>query len=300
MTTTATHEFNADLKADQAGENSQERVIGRGSALLLLLPLLIVFALGFVIPLATIARFSFDVSDGQQAAWGLSEYSDVLSSGSDRSAILRTFMFAGITAAISAFLAYPIGIAITRGPRWARMPLIAVVLMPLLVSVVVKTFGWTVLLSATSFPQRWLNELHVPVQLLFSNTGVVIGLVHTFMPFMALSVVAALASVDRSTEEAALSLGSSPLRAFFTVTFPQTIAGLVAGSVLTFSVSMSALVTPQLLGGGRVSTVVTVIYRQVTSGQNFPRAAALGILLLVTTLMIMFAHGRLMGRLAND
>jgi putative spermidine/putrescine transport system permease protein len=87
---------------------------------------------------------------------------------------------------------------------------------------------------------------------------------------------------------------------FFTITFPQSINGLVAGLVLTFAASMSALVTPQLLGGGRVSTVVTVIYRQIETAQNFPYAAALGILLLLITLVIMVLQGRLIGRRADD
>lgn len=284
------------------GRAAPQRTISGRVAFILLIPLLGLFSIGFLVPLGTVAKFSLDefkAGVGQVSAWGLSQYTTALTSPTDTAAIGRTLMFALVTAVISTVLCYPLAVAITRGPRWARLPLTAVVLMPLLVSVVVKTFGWQILLGSSAFPQRILDALGIPIKLLFSNTGVIIGLVHTYMPFMALSLIAALAAIDHRTEEAARSLGSSPLRVFFTITFPQSVNGLVAGFVLTFAASMSALVTPQLLGGGRVATVVTNIYRQIETVQNFPYGAALGILLLIATLVLLFLQSALMGRRTN-
>jgi putative spermidine/putrescine transport system permease protein len=265
----------------------------------LLLPLGVLFALGFAIPLLTVAKFSLDsysADTGQVSGWSFAQFQHVFSTPLLRDLMLRTFGLSLITTAISVLLSYPLAIAITRGPSRVRGALMAVVLMPLMISVVVKTFGWTVLLGSSALPQRILDGLHIPVKLLFTQVGVMIGLVHTYMPFMVLSLVASLAAMDRRTEEAAASLGSGPWRVFRTVTFPQTLNGLAAGSVLTFAASLSALVTPQLLGGGKVSTIVTTIYDQATSAQNFPLASALGIVLLLLTMVIMFAQASVVRR----
>ncbi|WP_340537926.1 ABC transporter permease [Nocardioides sp. GXZ039] len=299
MTQVATQAGPVNAEPQRQDDVAPERGVRGRVALALLVPMLGVFAVGFLVPLGTVARFSFNDYEpgvGQTSAWTVSQYSAVFSSPTDSGAILRTFELGLITAVISALLSYPLALAITRGPRWARTPLTAMVMMPLLVSVVVKTFGWQILLSSEAFPQKTLDALGIPVKLLFTQTGVSIGLVHTYMPFMALSLITALAAIDRRTEEAAASLGSSRWRVFWTITFPQSINGLIAGFVLTFAASMSALVTPQLLGGGRVPTVVTSIFRQVETVQNYPYGAALGILLLAATLALLFVQSAVLGR----
>ena len=141
--------------------------------------------------------------------------------------------------------------------------------MPMLTSVVVKTFGWSVMLSSTGPVQQALNAIGLEdVRLLFTPVGVTIGLVHTYFPFMVLSLITSISAIDRRTEEAAQSLGSGPLRVFWMITLPQSLEGLLAGAALTFVTSMSALVTPQLLGGGKVTTIVTVIFQQATVAQT--------------------------------
>lgn len=292
MTAVVTVAGPPELPSPVTGQQTPSaRKIKRWPALVLLLPLLVLFVVGFGIPLLTVAKFSLDrfSSDaGQTSAWSLDQFGTVLTSPLYQGLILRTFELALITTVVAILLSYPIALAITRGPRLLRGPLMAVVLMPLMISVVVKTFGWTVLLGSNAVPQHVLDALHIPLKLLFTPVGVTIGLVHTYMPFMTLSLVASLLSLDRRSEEAAASLGSGPWRIFRTVTLPQTVHGLAAGAVLTFAASMSALVIPQILGGGKVGTIVTTIYDQATSAQNFPLAAALGIVLLLATLVIMF------------
>ncbi len=256
-----------------------------------MLPLTIIFIIGFLLPMLTVLRFSFDQFDlgtGLQIpAWSLDQIGIVLSSPLYRSLVLRTLSMAAVTTVIAALLSYPLAHLINRGPRVLRGLLLAVVLTPMMVSVVVKTFGWTVLLNSNGLLQSFVSDLGIPVQLLYSPTGVVIGLVHTYMPFMAMSLIASYATADPRLEDAARSLGSTPLGAFFRITLPQTYPGLVAGAVLTFVTSMSALVTPQLLGGGKVSTIVTSIYDQAMTSQNWPLASALGIVLMVLTALIL-------------
>ncbi|WGW11479.1 ABC transporter permease [Saxibacter everestensis] len=276
---------------------------GRKSMWLLLLPMLVVFAAGFALPLLNVARFSLDRFDaaqgGQVPAWSMEQFLAVFSNELYRELIFRTFGLALATTLISIVLCYPLALAVTRGPRRLRGILMAVVMTPLMVSVVVKTFGWSVLLSGDGILQQALNATGLDIRLLFTPVGVTIGLVHTYMPFMALSLIAALAAIDRRTEEAATSLGSPPFKVFLKVTLPQTVNGLAAGSVLTFVTSMSALVTPQLLGGGRVSTIVTAIYDQATSGQNWPLASALGVVLLIITFIMLSLQALAVRRATN-
>ena len=267
----------------------------------LLLPMLALFAVGFVLPILNVARFAFDrfsTARGQVGAWSLQQLSTAFTTEIYQELLTRTFLLAFVTTVISMFLGYPLAIAVTRGPRRLRPALMAVVLMPLMVSVVVKTFGWSVLFGGEGVLQQTLDRLGIPVHLLFSPVGVTIGLVHTYMPFMVLSLITAMSAVDRRTEEAASSLGSRPVGVFFKVTFPQTVNGLAAGSVLTFVTSMSALVTPQILGGGKVGTIVTAIYSQATTAQNWPLASALGLVLLAATLVILSVYSLVVRRVA--
>jgi len=260
---------------------------------LLLAPALALFAVGFAYPLLNVARFAFDrftSAGGQVPAWSLEQFTDVIGTPVYRDLMLRTFMLALATTAVSIVLSYPLAIAVTRGPRRLRGVLMAVILLPLMTSVVVKTFAWSVLLGSGGSLQKGLNAIGIPLKLLFTPIGVTIGMVHTYMPFMVLSLIASISAIDRSTEEAAMSLGSKPVGVFFKVVLPQTLNGLAAGTVLTFVTSMSALVIPQLLGGGKVNTIVTAIYEQATSAQNWPLASALGLVLLLATFLILTIH----------
>jgi putative spermidine/putrescine transport system permease protein len=285
-------ELEPDVPDGRSRRGSARRSGGRTwRSWLPLMPLACLFIIGFALPMITVFRFSFDQFDSatglQVPAWSLEHLTTVLTSPLYHSLIIRTLSMAAITTLMAALLSYPLAHLIHRGPRSLRGLLLAVVLTPMMVSVVVKTFGWTVLLSSGGMLQTLISALGIPVQLLYTPTGVVIGLIHSYMPFMAMSIIASYGRTDPRLEDAARSLGSTPLGAFFRITLPQTYPGLVAGSVLTFVTSMSALVTPQLLGGGKVSTIVTSIYDQAMTAQNWPLASALGIVLMLLTTLIL-------------
>lgn len=259
---------------------------GPTPALLLILPLAAVFVVGFVLPLVFIARYSF--ADQAGGGWSLDQFATIAVTPQYLTLIGRTLLLALVATVLAAIISYPLALAVVRGPRRLRGIFLVATTMPMLTSVVVKTFGWSVLLSGTGPVQGFLDAIGLDsVRLMFTPLGVVIGLTHTYFPFLALSLIAAVGAIDRRTEEAALSLGSHPFGVFWKVTFPQSLDGLAAGAGLTFVMSMSALVTPQLLGGGQVTTIVTVIYQQATAGQNWPLASALGAVLLVLTFIIL-------------
>lgn len=259
---------------------------GLPPSLLLVVPLAIVFIVGFVLPLVLIARYA--VADQSGEGWSVDQFATIALTPQYLTLIGRTLLLALISTVLAAIISYPLALAVVRGPRRLRGIFLVATTMPMLTSVVVKTFGWSVLLSGTGPIQAVLDAVGLDsVRLMFTPIGVVIGLTHTYFPFLALSLIAAIGAIDRRTEEAALSLGSHPFGVFWKVTFPQSLDGLAAGAGLTFVMSMSALVTPQLLGGGQVNTIVTVIYQQATAGQNWPLASALGVILLALTFLIL-------------
>lgn len=281
----------APTKASSSGRSraSRARNVRSGAfppTLLLLLPLSVVFVVGFVLPMLFIARYSFADASGE--GWSIAAFGTVATTPQYLSLIGRTLLLALASTVLAAVVSYPLALVVVRGPRRVRGIFLVATTMPLLTSVVVKTFGWSVLLSGTGPIQGALDAIGLEgVRLMFTPLGVIIGLTHTYFPFLALSLIAAIGAIDRRTEEAALSLGSHPFGVFWKVTFPQSLNGLAAGAGLTFVMSMSALVTPQLLGGGRVTTIVTVIYQQATAGQNWPLASALGVVLLALTFLIL-------------
>lgn len=259
---------------------------GLSPSLLLVVPLAIVFIVGFVLPLVLIARYA--VADQSGEGWSVDQFATIALTPQYLTLIGRTLLLALISTVLAAIISYPLALAVVRGPRRLRGIFLVATTMPMLTSVVVKTFGWSVLLSGTGPIQAVLDAVGLDsVRLMFTPLGVVIGLTHTYFPFLALSLIAAIGAIDRRTEEAALSLGSHPFGVFWKVTFAQSLDGLAAGAGLTFVMSMSALVTPQLLGGGQVNTIVTVIYQQATAGQNWPLASALGVILLALTFLIL-------------
>ena len=143
---------------------------------------------------------------------------------------------------------------------------------------------------------RFLKEHLLPGQWL----GVVIGLVHIYVPFMVLTLVGVIGRIDPTLEEAARGLGASRLRTFLEVTLPLSLPGILAGSLLVFALAISAYVTPVLLGGNNVLTLPMLIYQQVSSSFNLGFAGALGVVLLAVSLALVFAYNTILGRLTGE
>ena len=201
--------------------------------------------------------------------------------------VWRTLRLGLITVAVCLAIGYPTAYALARLRR-PRLRLLAlfVIFSPLLTSVVVRTYGWSLVLGDSGFLNSTLQSLGLidrPLALLYQFSGVVISLVHILLPFMVLPIYSVLGQVDRSTREAAIDLGATPLRAFTRVTLPLTLQGVVAGSQLVFALSVSAFATPALLGGGRVQVLATRIYQDVGE-VDWPGAAVLSWMLLVLAL----------------
>jgi putative spermidine/putrescine transport system permease protein len=185
------------------------------------------------------------------------------------------------TAMFTLVLAYPLAYALVRtGSAGLRSFILVASVTPLFLGEVVRTYAWMIVLGNNGFLNTMLLKLGVverPVQMMFTTGGVVAALVHVTMPVMVIMLAAGLAHIDRNCEKAAAGLGAGPVRVFLTVTLPLSMPGVVAGFSTAFAWTFSAFATPQLIGGGRVGTVSTLVYQLGFASFNFPFAATLSI-----------------------
>lgn len=203
---------------------------------------------------------------------------------------IRTVRLAMLTTAICVLIAYPVAYAIARAKRY-RNTLLILVMLPWMVSIVVRTYGWIVILGVRGTLNSLLTLTGLappPVRLLFTEIGVTIGLVHVFSPFMILSILSSFLMVDEVFEEASMSLGAGPLGTFWRVILPLTAPGLIAGCAIVFLLSSGAVITPHLLGGPRTTMVATQIFQDVFQSFNFPKASAMALLLMLLVSLILW------------
>jgi putative spermidine/putrescine transport system permease protein len=197
------------------------------------------------------------------------------------SALWTTILLCLETAVFALVLAYPLAYALVRTRSAALRSFILVAsITPLFLGEVVRTYSWMIVLGSNGFLNTVLLRLGLverPVQMMFTTAGVVAALVHVTMPVMVIMLAAGLSHIDRNYEKAAASLGAGPVRVFLTVTLPLSMPGIVAGFSTAFAWTFSAFATPQLIGGGRVSTVSTLVYQLGFASFNFPFAATLSI-----------------------
>ena len=168
-----------------------------------------------------------------------------------------------------------------------------------MLNLVVRSFGWIVLLTNRGVVNNLLIDIGLierPLRLMFNLTGLMIGLTHIYLPFMVLMLVAALQNVPRDVEAAASTLGSSRFHVFRSVTLPLTAPGIIAGSILVFVLTISALVTPRLLGGPTYKVMSTLVYEQFLQLLNWPAGSAMAIVLTLIVLVLIVVGTRLARR----
>lgn len=174
-----------------------------------------------------------------------------------------------------------------------------VVIGPLLVSVVARTLGWALLFGSTGLVGQTLVRLGLarePVDLMFTETGVVIALTHVLVPFMILSVWAALQRLDPQVGSAAVSLGASPATVLRRVVLPQIVPGILSGAIIVFALAASAFATPAIIGGRRLKVAATLAYDEFLNSLNWPLGAAIAMLLLLALVAIVVGSNRLVER----
>lgn len=203
-------------------------------------------------------------------------------------AVRDTVVLAALTTVLTLVASYPVAYALARTPsRAVRSALLVLTLAPFFTGAIVRTYAWVLVLGNTVV--TW------PIPMLFTERGVLVGLVHFSMPTMILILAAALSHIDPAYERAAASLGARPARVFWRVTLPLSLPGVISGGLIVFAWTLSAFPTPELLGGGKVKMIANVVKDLGLDSFNWPGAAAFAMLALALTLALLTAAGRLTG-----
>lgn len=253
---------------------------------LLLLPVLALLAV-FLASVALLFSNAFSGGSG----FSLQYFQQILDRTDYQIAFLRTFVASVAIAVIATVLSYPVAMLLWRADRWRNLLLI-VVLVPWLVSLVIRTYGWIVLLGPKGVINgmlQWLGLLDQPVKLMFNDTGLVIGLVHVLMPFGVISILSSLLNIEDNLEEASRVLGARPWQTLTRIVLPLSLPGAFTALIVIFLASMGAIVTPILLGGVSQKFVGTQIYQEVMYAFNMNKAAAWALCLLVISLLGLLA-----------
>lgn len=271
-----------------------------GGHALLLLPALVLLVGFFVVPYLYMVYMSFMTQTHQAAyisVFTTANYWQVLRDSFTWRVVWRTMELGVFTTLVTLVLAYPVAYQLARASSKIKGLLMILILSPLLVGVVIRTYAWMIILSDTGLINQAMHGLGLsPLHLMYNNTGVVIGLVHIYIPFMVLSLAGPLQSIDPDVERASRSLGASPWTTFWRVTWPLSMPGVVAGTVLIFVLSASSYVIPELLGGFKVITVPILVVQTVTELFNWPLGSALALMFFALTLVALWVYLKLMNR----
>lgn len=270
---------------------------------LLLLPAGVLMVVVFVYSLLLFARFSFYQFEGGKLteAFQFGAYAKFFLDSFYWTIIGKTFWLAARVTVWTLWLAYPLAYYSARihNSTWRELVLL-ITFAPLLVSAVVRSYGWMILLSNQGLVNWLLLRLGLiekPLALTFNEFGVVVALVHIFLPFMVFPILSVLVQTDSTLKQAANDLGADRWRAFFTITLPLSVRGIASGVQIVFTLCLTAFVTPALIGGGRVMVLPTLIYQR-TIDINWPIAAVAGIFLIAASTLTVYMINWVVDRFA--
>ena len=242
----------------------------------------------FLTPLGLLAVVSLFTSP-EMAAMGPSQYAKFAGDGFNWSVLFATLLLGVKTVALTAVIGYPLALVFTEAHRRLQPILLFVIILPLLTSVVVRTFAWIVILGRDGLVNRVLMDLGLitaPLRLLHTELGLVIALSQIEMPLMLLPLISLMSRLDPNLKDASAALGAGRWRTLFRVIVPLSLPGLLAGCLLVFSSSVTAFVSQTIIGGGRMVLLPFYIWQQATTLFNWPFAAAISIVLLLSVLTV--------------
>ena len=268
--------------------------------LLMTLPLILFTVLFLVGPIVYMVVLSF-LTRGE--TWGvvpeftLKNYTDIA-----QPVYLQTFgqspQLAIISTLLVTALGYPFGYFMAKlGPKWKKRTML-LLMIPFWTSSLIRLYGWIIIFRAGGVLDTVLQALHItsePLKLLYTYPAVVVGMIYALLPFMIFAVYSSAEKLDFSLVEAARDLGASPMQAFLTVSLKLTLPGLLSGVVLTFVPSMGLFFIADILGGNKVVLVGNLIQEQLMKAHNWPFAAALSLVLLLLTTVIIWLYRKLSG-----
>lgn len=212
----------------------------------------------------------------------------------------RTLKISLITSIVSVVLGMPVSYYISRSNKNIRGIMIACTVFPLLTNSVVRSFAWMNILGKNGVVNTMLMNMNIiskPLNILYTEFAIIIGTVYLFLPLMIVSLVGVMENIEDDLLEAAESLGASRLIAFFKIVFPLSVPGLIVGSVLVFTGSLTAYTTPQLLGGNTNMVLSTLVYQKAMTLGDWTGASVVATIMIITTLTVIFTINKLSSKL---
>lgn len=257
-------------------------------------PAILIIAVIILVPVGWLFYLSFVGGDGQPS---LEHYQKMIQYKSYARVFMTTFQVSILTTLICILIGYPLAYFLALLPQRLAGLFMLAVLLPFWTSLLVRTYAWLVLLQRKGILNDFAMQIGLwdsPVKLVHNMTGTLIGMAHIMLPFLVLPLYGAMKKIEGDMMHAAANLGASPVHAFWKVFFPLSLSGLVAGSLIVFVLCLGFYVTPAVLGGGRVVMVATQITAILENQFDWGAASALGVVLLVATLAILYGASRLL------
>ncbi|AHF82504.1 putrescine/spermidine ABC transporter permease [Rhizobium leguminosarum bv. trifolii WSM1689] len=240
----------------------------------------------------------FSLADGWAGLWSkigelsFDNYSYLTEDSLYFNAYVSSVVIAGISTFLTLLIAYPIAYGMAQAPRSIRPTLVMLVILPFWTSFLIRVYSWIAILKPEGLLNQLLLSLHIidsPLIILNTNTAVYIGIVYSYLPFMVLPLYAALEKMDGTLIEAAQDLGCTPIKAFWRVTFPLSIPGVVAGCMLVFIPAVGEFVIPDLLGGSQTLMIGKTLWNEFNANRDWPVSSAVAtILLMILVIPIVF------------
>jgi len=260
-----------------------------GGASLVLPALFLVLAFLFA-PMALIFRYSLDLYDVNTLMKGVFSAANYVKAFTDpfyKGVLWQTFQMSALSTVVVMLLAYPVAYYISRlRSEKFRGILIILTVLPLLLGNAVRSAAWMVVMGTKGVANElmiWMGFIHEPVKILYTPTAVAIGLVSVLLPFAIITLQSVMDAIPESLEEAAQSLGHSPLRTMWGVVLPLSMPGVVAAAAICFALAMNAYATPVLIGGPSIQMMGPVVYEQIAKVSDWPFGSTLATLLMLST-----------------
>lgn len=263
---------------------------------LLLIPCIVLVAYFMIVPLMEIIIPTFTNTEGGM----FNAYKEFFTDSYMMSIFLRTIKISLISSLICMTIGVPVSYYISRVSKKLRGLFIALTVFPILTNSVVRSFAWMSILGKNGLINTLLTKLNIinePLSLLYTEGAIIVGTVYIFLPLMIISLIGVMENIDNDLLEAAESLGANKLKSFFKVVFPLSLPGLIVGTVLVFTGSLTAYTTPQLLGGNKNTVLATLIYQKTMTLGDWQGAAVVATIMIVVTLIVIKGINFLASRL---
>mgnify|MGYP001078950915 FL=1 len=271
----------------------------RKQAILLALPASLALLFFFILPMVYILIRTLTEN-------GTADFTEFFTDPFYLDILWTTIRVSLVSTAVSLLLGYPTAYYMARTTSRLKQAMVIVILFPFLVSAVVRSYGWMVILGTNGLLNQLLLGLGLisePLKLLNTEAAVIIGMIHLLIPYMILSLVGVLQSIDPNVEYAAYSLGASPMTTFRKVVFPLSTPGIISGCVLVFTMSMTSYVTPKLLGGSKFRMMATMVVQEINVNFDWGAASAISYILLAVILavqvVVVLVTGKYMKRMGG-